>query len=69
MIGSRLTRGLAWVFSLMVILAGSLMLMRGDELLSTRSHYSLIEWITMMIGGMGIGTLFLLDRWRKRAKG
>jgi hypothetical protein len=66
--GSRLTRRLAWVFSLMMILGGSLMLMRGDELLSTRSHYSLMEWIAMMIGGMGIGTLFLLDRRRKCAK-
>jgi uncharacterized membrane protein len=68
MVGSRLTRGLAWVFSLMNILSGSLMLMRGDEFLRTRSYYSLIEWIAMMIGSMGIGTLFLLDRWRKRAK-
>ncbi len=52
----------------MMILGGSLMLMRGDESLSTRSHYSLMEWIAMMIGGMGIGTLFLLDRRRKYAK-
>ncbi len=63
---SRLTRGLAWVFSLMMILGGSLMLMRGDEL--ARNHYSLIEWIAVMIGALGIGALGLLDRWTKRAK-
>lgn len=66
MVGSRLTRGLAWVFSLMMIGAGSLGLMRGDEL--SRGRYSLIELIAIMIGGIGIGTVFLLDRWKNRAK-
>ena len=63
---SRSTRGFGLAFAFMMILGGGLILLVGPHR-SDNQHLP-IEWAAILIGCIGNGALFLLERWRKLAK-
>jgi hypothetical protein len=63
---SRSTRSFGLAFALMMVLGGGLILVEGPH--RSDNPYLPVGWAAILIGSMGSGALFLLERWRKPAK-
>jgi hypothetical protein len=63
---SSFTRSFRLAFSLMMIVSGGLIFVVGYQ--RSNNPYLPVELIAIMIGGLGNGALFLLERRRKHTK-